>query len=70
MLRKQPEIPTEAAEAFVRDMRAYFEAKTQFDRDEIAGRQAEALRSFQRSWEKKVKIPDVKRMFERLKVHA
>ena len=36
MLRKQLEIPPEAAKAFVRDMKAFFKAKTVLDRDEVA----------------------------------
>jgi hypothetical protein len=39
MLRKQLELPPEVAKAFARDMRAYFKAKDQNKRDEIAARQ-------------------------------
>jgi hypothetical protein len=37
-LRKQLELPPAVAKAFVRDMRAYFKAKDQNKRDEIAAR--------------------------------
>jgi hypothetical protein len=47
MLRKQLELPPEIAKAFVRDMRAYFKAKEQNKRDEIAARQRSALSEFQ-----------------------
>jgi hypothetical protein len=53
MLRKELVIPPGAAKAFVRDMKAYFKAKTVLDRDEIAGRQMFALRAFQRPSEKR-----------------
>jgi len=47
MLRKQLELPPEVAKAFARDMRAYFKAKDQNKRDEIAARQRFALSEFQ-----------------------
>ncbi|MBR1122089.1 hypothetical protein JQ628_11235 [Bradyrhizobium lablabi] len=36
MPRKQLEIPPEAAQEFIRDMKAFFEAKGQLEGDEIA----------------------------------
>jgi len=39
MLRKQLEIPPEAAKAFVHDMEAFFKAKGQLMQDEIAAKQ-------------------------------
>lgn len=41
MLRKQLELPPEVAKAFVRDMRAYFQAEGH-KRDEITARQRSA----------------------------
>jgi hypothetical protein len=40
MLRKQLEIPPEAAKAFLRDMKAFFKAKDHLAEDEIAAKQA------------------------------
>jgi hypothetical protein len=36
MMRKQLDIPPEAAKAFVRDIKAFFKAKGQLKQDEIA----------------------------------
>jgi len=45
MLRKQLEIPPEAAKAFVRDLKAFFKASGQLMQDEIAAKQAWLLRA-------------------------
>ena len=44
MPRKSLEVPSSAARAFVKDMRAFHAAKTGFDKDEIAARQLTALK--------------------------
>ena len=60
---KNIELPPRVAEAFVRDMRAFFKAKNQLKQDEIASRQLHALWAFQRRREKKLRLADVKEMF-------
>jgi hypothetical protein len=60
---KNIELPPRVAEAFVRDMRAFFKAKKQLKQDEIASRQLHALWAFQRRREKKLRLADVKEMF-------
>ena len=52
---KHIELPPRVAQAFVRDMRAFFEAKDQLKQDEIASRQLHALWAFQSPRE----LPDV-----------
>jgi hypothetical protein len=51
------------AQAFDRDMRAFFKARTQLEQDEIANRQLHALQAFQRPRDKKLRLADVKQMF-------
>jgi hypothetical protein len=67
MLRKQLELPPEIAKAFVRDMRAYFKAKGQNKRDEIAARRRSALSEFQSPRDAKLRITDVVKMFREMK---
>ena len=70
MPRKPIEIPSAAAGAFVKDMRAFPAAKTGFEKDEIAARQLHALREFQRPGDKQIKITDVHRLFAAMKDHS
>jgi hypothetical protein len=53
MPTKSLELPLKVAQAFTRDMRAFFKAKTQLEQDEIASRQLHALQAFQRPRDKK-----------------
>jgi hypothetical protein len=67
---KHIELPPRVAQAFVRDMRAFFKAKNQLKQDEIASRQLHALWAFQGSREKKLRLADVKEMFLQMKDHS
>ena len=67
MLRKRLELPPDVTKAFARDMRAYFKATGQNQRDEIAGRQRAALSEFQGPREKPLRITDVIKMFNEIK---
>jgi len=69
-MSKHIELPPRVAQAFVRDMRAFFKAKNQLKQDEIASRQLHALWAFQSPREKKLRLVDVKRMFWEMKDHA
>ena len=69
MPRKPLELPPAAARAFVQDMRAFFAAKTGFERDEIAARQLHAL------WEHlprgaRLRLTDVHELFLAMKDRA
>jgi hypothetical protein len=68
MLRKQLEIPPQAAKAFVRDMRAFFKA-TEPEAHEIAARQCRVLQQYQGPREKAA-VSNVKQMFLQMKEHA
>ena len=70
MPRKPIEIPSAAAKAFVKDMRAFHAAKTGLEKDEVAVRQLHALREFQRPGDKQIKITDVHRLFAAMKDQA
>jgi hypothetical protein len=70
VIRKPIELPPAAARAFVDDMRAYFAEENPIKRDGIAVRQLRALREHQGPREKKLRLSDVKEMFEEMKNHA
>ena len=67
---KPIELPPEIARAFVKDMRAFFREENQLKRDEIAARQLYALSAFQRPRDKKLRLSDVKQMFEQMRDYA
>jgi hypothetical protein len=48
-------------------MRAFFAEKNTIKADEIAARQLQALRTYQRQGEKKLRLTDVKAMFLELR---
>ena len=66
MLRKQLEIPPETAQAFVRDMKKFFKAKTVLDRDEVAAGTAWMLKNHMPRGTK-LRITDVKELFLQMK---
>ena len=51
-------------------MKAYFAEPNAIKRDEIAGRQLHVLREYNPPWAKKLRIHDIKEMFEAMKDHA
>ena len=67
MLRQQLELPPEVARGFVRDMKAYFKAEGH-KRDEIAARQRSALSEFQGPRERALRVTDVIKMFNEMKI--
>lgn len=69
MLRKQLEIPPEAAKEFVKDMRAFHRAKNQLKGDEIA---ANAGWKLERHLPKgtRLRLSAVKDLFHQMKDHA
>ena len=66
MLRRQLEIPPEAAIAFVRDMRAFFKARGQLKQDEIAAKQVWLLKQHLPRGTK-LRTSDVKELFHRIR---
>ena len=67
---KNIELPPQVAQAFLRDMRAFFKAKNQLKQDEIASRQLHVLWAFQGPREKRLRLADVKQMFVQMRDHA
>jgi hypothetical protein len=70
MIRKSLDLPPAVARAFVDDVRAYFAEENPIKREGIAVRQLRALREHQGPREKKLRLSDVKEMFEQMKNHA
>ena len=69
MLRKELVIPPAVAKAFVRDMKAFFKAPNQLKGDEIAAGTGWMLKNHLPRGTK-LRITDVKELFERMKDHA
>jgi hypothetical protein len=70
MPSKSLDLPMQVAKAFAKDMRAFHAAPNAIKRDEIAARQLHALRGFQRPRDKKLRVHDVKEMFQEMKDQA
>ena len=71
MIKRKPlELPPEVARRFFEDMRAFHREPNPIKRDEIAARQLHALREYQAPREKKLRLSDVKEMFQRMKDDA
>ena len=70
MIRKPLDLLPAVARAFADDMRAYFAEENPIKREGIAVRQLRALREHQGPREKKLRLSDVKEMFEQMKGHT
>jgi hypothetical protein len=62
----QIELSPEIARRFFEDMRAFHRERNPIKADEIAARQLQALREYQRPGEKKLRLAEVKAMFAQL----
>ena len=69
MLRKQLEIPPDAAKAFVRDMKAFFKANGPLMQDEIAAKQAWLLKQHLPRGTK-LRTSDLKELFLQMRDQA
>lgn len=67
MTRKPIELPTAAGQRFIADMHAYFAAGTELERDEIAARQLHQLGKHLRPGDKRLRLSEVRKMFELLR---
>ena len=67
MPSKPLDLPMQVAKAFIKDMKAFHAEPNAIKRDEIASRQLHALREYQGPREKKLRVHDVKGMFEEMK---
>ena len=64
--RKPLELRPEAARRFFEDMRAFHGERSPIKRDEIAARQLHALRGYLRSRDRKLRLSDVKELFDQM----
>jgi hypothetical protein len=64
---KRPELPPELARRFFEDMRAFHREPNPIKRDEIAARQLHALQAYRRQRAPKLRLSDVKELFERMR---
>jgi len=65
--RKPLELPPEVARRFFEDMPAFHCEPNPIKRDEIAARQLHALRGYLRSRDRKLRLSDVKELFDKMR---
>jgi hypothetical protein len=70
VMRNPPDLPPAITPAFIKDMQAYFTEEDGLKRDVIAVRQLNTLKELQGPHEKKLRLSDVKEMFEQMKNQA
>ncbi len=70
MKTNNQEVPSAVALAFIEDMQAYFAEEDRNRRDAIAIRQLRTLQEYQGPYEKKLRLSDVRELFERMRYHA
>jgi hypothetical protein len=66
-MTKEIGLPPEIARAFMSDLREYLSAETELRRDEIAARQRHVLLSYMPRHAAKLRIADVRELFERMR---
>jgi hypothetical protein len=67
MIKLNMGLPPEVARRFVEDMEAFFAEHNAIKRDEIAARQLHALSEHRRPGSARVRLSDVKELFERMR---
>jgi hypothetical protein len=68
MIKLKPlELPPEVARRFFEDMRAFHREPNPIKRDEIAARQLHALGEYRRPRDRKLRLSDVKELFEQMR---
>jgi hypothetical protein len=68
MIKRAPiELPPEIARRFFEDLRLFHREKNPIKADEIAARQLHALSQYLRSRDKKLRLSDVKELFEQMR---
>ena len=60
------DLPRDVVRAFAEDMKTYFAEDNKHRRDAIAVRQLRALQDFQAPHEKKLRLSDVRELFEQI----
>jgi hypothetical protein len=67
MIKPKPlEVSPEVARRFFEDMRAFHREPNPIKRDEIAARHLDTLRGYLRPRDKKLRLSDVKELFEQM----
>jgi hypothetical protein len=66
MIKPNMNLPPEVARRFVADLEAYFAERDPIKRDEIAVRQLHALREHRRPRDPKLRLSEVKELFEQM----
>ena len=61
------DVPPEVALRFFEDMRAFHREPNPIKRDEIAARQLHTLRGYLKPSDRKLRLSDVKELFERMR---
>ena len=64
MARKPLELPPSVGRSFMADLRAFYAEDNPIKRDEIAARQVRTLNEHRRPRDPKVRVADVKQLFE------
>ena len=68
MIERPPiELPPEVARRFFEDMRAFHREQSPIKRDEIAARQLHALQGCLRPRDLKLRLSDIKELFEQMR---
>ena len=68
MIKRKPlELPPEVARRFFEDMRAFHRERSPIKRDEIAARRLHALSGYLRQRNRKLRLSDVKELFEQMR---
>jgi hypothetical protein len=70
MPSKTIELPPKVAQAFVRDMRAFFAEDNAIKRDEIAAHQPHVLAKYRGPRERNLRLWHVKEMFLQMRDHT
>jgi hypothetical protein len=70
VVRMPRDLPPDVAQAFVRDMHAYFAEENRHKRDEIALRQLQVLREHLEPSKQTLGLSDVKAMFMHMRNHT
>jgi len=70
MARKPLNLPVTVAKTFVKYMRAYHSEPSAIKRDRIAGDAAHLLKPYLPPRDRKLRLPDIYKMFEQMKDHT
>jgi hypothetical protein len=67
MARKPLELPPKVGRSVIADLKAFHAEDNPIKQDEIAGRQLHALREYLRPRDRKLRLSDIKELFEQMR---